>query len=169
MYFQCNSCKTHAEHEWAQGTFQRQWRKVPPAHAQCVYLEECSEESPHWINLEERSEGSPHWINVSVCLSVCLPVMNTKTHRFFTYELKLGCLRGVFCPSSISSKYLFLCARRKFWFNKKNRRNLLIVYVYYQPNSCNNHAWAGGTFLRQRKKVPPAHAQRVYVRRTLVS
>ena len=45
-------------------------------------------------------------------------------------------------------------------------RNLLIVYVYYQPNSCNTHAeheWAGGTFLRQRKKVPPAHAQQVYV------
>ncbi len=32
-----------------------------------------------------------------------------------------------------------------------------------QPNSCTTHAereWAGGTFLRQRKKVPPYHAQR---------
>ncbi len=40
----------------------------------------------------------------------------------------------------------------------------LFVYVYYQPNSCNTHAeheCAGGTFLRQRNKVPPAHAQRV--------
>jgi hypothetical protein len=27
----------------------------------------------------------------------------------------------------------------------------------------NTHCkWAGGTFLRQLKKVPPAHAQRVY-------
>jgi hypothetical protein len=68
--------------------------------------------------------------------------------------------------SSIPSEYLFLCARRKFGFNEKICRNLLIVYVYYQPNSCNTHKeheWAGGTFLRQRKKVPPAHAQRVYL------
>jgi hypothetical protein len=37
MYFQPNSCNTHAEHdaecEWVQETFLRQWRKVPPAHA----------------------------------------------------------------------------------------------------------------------------------------
>jgi hypothetical protein len=31
---------THAEREWAGGTFQRQRKKVPPAHAQLVYLEE---------------------------------------------------------------------------------------------------------------------------------
>ncbi len=37
MYFQLNSCNTHAEHEWAQGTFLRQQRKVPPAHAQRVF------------------------------------------------------------------------------------------------------------------------------------
>jgi hypothetical protein len=37
MYFQPNSCNTHAECEWAQGTFLRQWRKVPPAHAQWVF------------------------------------------------------------------------------------------------------------------------------------
>jgi hypothetical protein len=43
---------------------------------------------------------------------------------------------------------------------------LLFTYVYFQPNSCNTHAeheWAQGTFLRQRRKVPPAHAQRVYL------
>jgi hypothetical protein len=37
--------------------------------------------------------------------------------------------------------------------------------LFYQPNSCTTHAeseWAGGTFLRQRRKVPPAHTQRVY-------
>jgi hypothetical protein len=53
----------------------------------------------------------------------------------------------------------------KFGFNKKTHRNLLIVYMYYQPNSCNTQAareWAGGTFLRQRKKVPPAHVQQVF-------
>ncbi len=41
-----------------------------------------------------------------------------------------------------------------------------MVYVYYQPNSCTTHTereWAGGTFLRQRKEVPPAHAQRAYL------
>jgi hypothetical protein len=67
---------------------------------------------------------------------------------------------------SIPSEYLFLCARRKFGFNKKIRRNVLIVYAYYQPNFCNTHAehkWAGGNFLRQRKKVPPAHMQRVFL------
>ena len=37
MYFQPNSCDTHAEREWAQGTFLRQQRKVPPAHAQRVF------------------------------------------------------------------------------------------------------------------------------------
>jgi hypothetical protein len=39
MYFQPNSCNTHAEHEWAQGTFLRQRRKVPPAHAQRVLIQ----------------------------------------------------------------------------------------------------------------------------------
>ncbi len=38
VYFQPNSCNTHTEREWAQGTFLRQWRKVPPAHAQRVYF-----------------------------------------------------------------------------------------------------------------------------------
>ncbi len=37
MYFQPNSCNTHADCEWAQGTFLRQLRKVPPAHAQQVF------------------------------------------------------------------------------------------------------------------------------------
>jgi hypothetical protein len=43
---------------------------------------------------------------------------------------------GGICPSSVPSKYLFLCARRKFGFNKKICRKLLIVYMYYQQNSC---------------------------------
>jgi hypothetical protein len=40
----------------------------------------------------------------------------------------------------------------------KIRRKSLIVYVYYQPNSCTmyhtpaEHWWAGETFLRQQKK-----------------
>jgi hypothetical protein len=48
--------------------------------------------------------------------------------------------------------------RRQFGFNKKICRKSLIVYVYYQPNSCTmyhtpaEHWWAGETFLRQRKK-----------------
>ncbi len=102
------------------------------------------------IYLEEWSEGTLPQINVSVHLSVCPSVWNTKTGRFLMQELKLGCPCGVFCPLSIPSEYLFLCVRRKFGFNKKIHRNLLIVYVYYQPNSCNTHTeheWAGGTFL----------------------
>ncbi len=50
--------------------------------------------------------------------------------------------------------------------NKKIGTTLFIVYVYFQPNSCNTHGeheWARGTFLRQRRKVPPAHAQRVFL------
>jgi hypothetical protein len=57
-------------------------------------------------------------------------------------------------------------SKKKIGFNKKSHRNLLIVYVYCQPNSCTTHAeheWAGRTFLRQQKKVPPAHAQRVFI------
>jgi hypothetical protein len=67
-----------------------------------------------------------------------------------------------------TSEYLFLCARRKFGFNKKIGRSSLIVYVYYQPNSCTMYhtpadcGWAGETPLRQQNKVPPAHAQQVY-------
>jgi hypothetical protein len=67
------------------------------------------------------------------------------------------------CPSPMNT---YSCVRRKFGFNKKIRRNLLIVYVYNQPNSCNTHTeceGAGGIFLRQRKKVPPAHVQQVYL------
>jgi hypothetical protein len=85
-----------------------------------------------------------------------------KTRRIFMQELKLGCPCGVFCPSSIPSKFLFICTRRKFGFNKKICTKLLIVYVYFQPNSCNTHEeheWARGTFLRCWRKVPTAHAQ----------
>ncbi len=61
--------------------------------------------------------------------------------------------------------------RRKFGFNKKTCTKLLMVYVYFQPNSCNTRAeceWAQGTFLRQWRKVPPAYAQRVYFTATFV-
>ncbi len=113
------------------------------------------------FDLEESSEESPpKLMSPSVC------PFHMKTRRIFTQELKSGCPRGVFCPSSIPSEYLFLRARRKFRFNKKIRTKLLIVYVYFQPNSCNAHAdseWARGTFLRQRRKVPPAHVQRVFI------
>ncbi len=34
------------------------------------------------------------------------------------------------------------------------------IYVDHTPAG---HGWAGETFLRQRKKVPPAQAQRVYL------
>jgi hypothetical protein len=43
--------------------------------------------------------------------------------------------------------------------------------MYYQPNSWNKHAeheWVGGNFLRQLKKVPLAHAQRVYLEERMV-
>jgi hypothetical protein len=41
-----------------------------------------------------------------------------------------------------------------FGFNKKIYRKFPIVYVYYQPNLCTTPVewWAGGTFLKQRKK-----------------
>jgi hypothetical protein len=73
-----------------------------------------------------------------------------------------------YLSSSVPSKYLFLRARRKFGFNKKIRRKLFIVYMNYQPNSCTSihlQSWMGWstiTFLRQQKKVPPAHAQLVF-------
>jgi hypothetical protein len=79
-------------------------------------------------------------------LSVCPFVRNTKTRRFLTWELKLGCPRGVFCQSSIPSEYLLLCARRKFGFNKKIRRHLLC-------NTHTVHEWAEGTFLHNTHSV----------------
>jgi hypothetical protein len=48
---------------------------------------------------------------------------------------------------------------------RKLVQNFLFVYVYFQPNSCNTHAdreWVRGTFLRQWRKVSPAHVQQVY-------
>ncbi len=123
----------------------------------CLEFSECR----YFLNLEELIKlPSPRRINFSVCLSVCL--FHMKTRRILMQELKSGCPRGVSYPSSIPSEYLFLCGRRKFGFNKKICTKLLIVYVYIQPNSCNTHAeceWAQGTFLRQRRKVPPAHVQ----------
>ncbi len=106
-------------------------------HSLCVYLEECSYESP------------PGLMSLSVCLS------EIPKHVYFNIGIKLGCPCGDFCLSSVPSEYLFPCARRKFGFNKKICRNLIFVYVYYQPNSCTTHTkheWAGGTFLRQWKK-----------------
>ncbi len=50
--------------------------------------------------------------------------------------IKIKNLLGGISPLSVPSKYLFLCARRKFGFNKKICRKLLIVYMYYQQNSC---------------------------------
>jgi hypothetical protein len=55
--------------------------------------------------------------------------------------------------------------QKKIWVQQESR-NLLIVYVYYQPNSCTTHTereWAGGTFLRQWNKNPPAHTQQVFI------
>ena len=84
-------------------------------------------ESIDLINLEEPIRlPSPHRIIFSVCLSIHL--FHMKTCRIFMQELKSGCPHGVFYPSSIPSKYLFLCVRRKFGFNNKIRRNLPIVY-----------------------------------------
>jgi hypothetical protein len=54
---------------------------------------------------------------------------------------------------------------KKIWIQQEKSIKLLIVYVYFQPNSCNTHAereWARGTFLRHRRKVPPAHVQQVF-------
>jgi hypothetical protein len=53
--------------------------------------------------------------------------------------------------------------------NSGSTRKTVEIYLLftcnYQPNSCSTHAeheLAGGTFLRQRKKVAPAHAHRVF-------
>ncbi len=112
---------------WAGVTFLRQRKKVPLAHVQQVYLEKPIGYPAHTrlISLSVRP---------SVCPSVRPIVWNTKTRRIFTQELKLGCPREVFCPLSVPPEYLFQSTRRKFGFNKKICRNLLIVYVYYQPN-----------------------------------
>ncbi len=68
---------------------------------------------------------------------------------------------SVRCPSP---PYAYSYVKKKFGFNKKIYTKSLIVYVSYQPNSCNTHAeheWVRGTFLRQRRKFLPAHGQQV--------
>ncbi len=112
VYYQLNSCNTHTECELAGGTFLRQHEKVSPAHTQRMYL-------------EERSEGSPpELMYPSICPS------GIPKHVDFQVGMKIRVSypHGVFCPSSIPSEYLFLCARRKFGFNKKIRINLPIVH-----------------------------------------
>ena len=66
--------------------------------------------------------------------------------------------------------YSYVLTRKKIGFNKIIRRNLLIVYVYFQPNSCNTsqklyvrtkmsvmkHIFAP---LLLRHKEPPMHKQ----------
>jgi hypothetical protein len=101
-------------------------------------------------------------MNVSVRLCVCKSVFrNNKKRRFLTKELKVGHPHEVICPLPIPSKYLFLCVRRKFEFNKKISRKLLIVSVYYQPNLCITPAERGleELFLKQWEKVPLANMQ----------
>jgi hypothetical protein len=68
---------------------------------------------------------SPPKINCSDHLSVC-PFVLLKHVDFSTWELKLGNPHGVTCSLSVPSKYLILCVRRKFGFNKKIRRKLLM-------------------------------------------
>jgi hypothetical protein len=46
VYFQPNSCNTHTEREWAQGTFLRQRRKFPPTHTQRLYFSVCLSACP---------------------------------------------------------------------------------------------------------------------------
>ncbi len=141
MYFQTNSCNTHPEHKWAQGTFLREWRKVPPAHAQQVYL-------------EEHSEGSPQQTNVSVCLSV----WNTKTRRVSRRNYNQGVhVEFSVCCLSPPNIYSYVQEENLGSTRKFVEIYLLFTCMYYQPNSCTTHAereWAGGNFLRQQKKVP---------------
>ncbi len=63
LLFMCISNLILAIHT-PQGTFLRQRRKVPPAHAQRVYLEECTIVREAYTGL----------ISLSVCPSVCLSV-----------------------------------------------------------------------------------------------
>ncbi len=70
--------------------------------------------------------------------------MGWVTRRNWFLQVKLVYPPGVICLMSTPFEYLFQCARRKFRSNKKIRRKLLIVYVYYQPNSCTAPAtWMG--------------------------
>ncbi len=117
---------------WAGGTFLRQQKKVPPAHAKWVYLEEP-------IRLP-----SPPPVNFSIHPCVCLSYGIT---LIFNVEIIIMVSTwshlSVFCPLQIP----FLYAKWKFGFNKNIQRNLLIDFVY-----CTGRALAGGNFLRQRKQ-----------------
>ena len=63
------------------------------------------------LNLDELIRSpSPPRINFSLRLSVCLSVSPLEKHRFSTKELKVGYPRGVICPSSVPTKYIFPCA-----------------------------------------------------------
>ncbi len=78
---------------------------------------------------------SPHWISFSVCLSVCSSIIYENTLNF-RVGIKIRVSTWSFLSIVRPPEYLFLCTRRKFGLNKKIRRKSLIVYVYYQPNSC---------------------------------
>jgi hypothetical protein len=114
------------------------------------------------LNLEEPIRlPSPHRINFSVCLFVCLEYENA-------YILNVGIKIRVSTWSFLSIvrplRLPIPMCEKKVRVQQENSYKITYCYVYFQPNSCNTQAdceWARGTFLRQRRKVPPAHAQRV--------
>jgi hypothetical protein len=53
----------------------------------------------------------------------------------------------------------------KIWIQQENWYKITYCFCVFPPNSCITHAereWARGTFIRQRRKISPAHAQRVF-------
>ncbi len=72
------------------------------------------------------------WLYFNSCVSVGRSVRNKGCRALGGLPpkgLKLGYPHGFICPSSLLSKYLVLCAKRKLAFNKKICRTLLIVLV----------------------------------------
>jgi hypothetical protein len=116
VYFQPISCNTHAEYEWAQETFLRQRRKVPPAHVQQVYLEEP-------IRLP-----SPHRINFSVCLSVrpSVPYENTENfHVGIKIRVSTWSFFSVVYPLQIP---IPMC-KKKIWVQQENSYKISYLFT----------------------------------------
>jgi hypothetical protein len=99
-------------------------------------------------------------ISLSVHLSVCLfirpSVRNTKNTQILNIRIKIRVPTWSFLSVAHSLRIPIPICEEKFWVQQENSYiYLLIVYVYYQPNSCNKHTereWVEGTFLRQQKK-----------------
>ncbi len=174
MYFQPNSCNTHAERDWARGTFLRQRRKVPPAHAQQVSRAILSTIYPY----HTMAVGCiKHWIVLSYSVPLGCDFVRSHTNTqirirrfsivrgFFTFATVFCVFFSVKKPILLVNAQIHITKRPAFHssIRKKlkfiRRTNICSAWNIHLCNEYTRCTWAGGTFLRCLLKVPWAQSR----------